>query len=279
MTEPLILEQIPVQEGDLLASLAEISGLSRTALKRAASRGALWLNSGAHHRRIRRFTGKFSADDTLSLFYDPDLLAMEPPQPTCHFDGDSFSVWYKPVGLLSSGSRFADHFAIDRWIETRQERATFLVHRLDRIANGLMVLAHDRKTAASLSEQFRNRQVTKVYRAVADGNINADVTLAEALDDKPSVSHIHVVTTDSQKQLTLLDVQIDTGRRHQIRRHLAGCGHPLSGDHLYGSETSYEPVLTAWQLAFAHPQTAEPLQFSISPPDFTALVIRPAAAL
>lgn len=78
-------------------------------------------------------------------------------------------VWYKPAGLLSQGSKQGDHCSLLRIVEQTMNRKTFLVHRLDREANGLMLVAHTEKLAAALSGLFQKNRIDKHYRASVAG--------------------------------------------------------------------------------------------------------------
>jgi tRNA pseudouridine32 synthase / 23S rRNA pseudouridine746 synthase len=80
-----------------------------------------------------------------------------PIAPKLIADEASFRIWYKPAGLMLAGTKFGDHCAINRWVETNQlpQRPVFIVHRLDRFATGLMILAHTKQAAGQISEQFQ----------------------------------------------------------------------------------------------------------------------------
>lgn len=241
-------------DGEPLALLAAETGLSKSKIKDAMTKGAVWLKRGRSARRLRRATATAAAGDKISIFYDPAILGYEVPAPQLIADEDLFSVWYKPPGVLSSGSRFGDHTAINRIVERQWQRPVFLVHRLDQFASGLMVLAHGKQVAADLSAQFQARSVTKVYRAVVAGKLTEPRTITEPLDGREAVSHARPLATGDD--MTLVEIRIETGRKHQIRRHLAGIGHAVIGDRQYGGEPDDHPLtLVACELRFKAPDS------------------------
>jgi tRNA pseudouridine32 synthase/23S rRNA pseudouridine746 synthase len=144
--------------------------------------------------------------------------------------------------------------------EGQRQRECFLVHRLDADAMGLIILAHDSQSAAKLSALFQARDMRKFYQAWVVGNCDlptTGLTLNDELDGKSAVTHIKKVRAENNK--TLLDVHIETGRKHQIRRHLANFGYPIVGDNLYGSKASSGLQLLAYRLEFACPNTKQPM--------------------
>ncbi|MFT7687366.1 MAG: tRNA pseudouridine32 synthase/23S rRNA pseudouridine746 synthase [Candidatus Azotimanducaceae bacterium] len=239
---------------DLLASA---SSISKVKVKRAMTAGAVWINKGKKTTRLRRAKSPLLSGNKLSMYYDEKVLNTNPDAPTLIADERIYSVWYKPSGLLSSGSKFGDHCAINRWIELNHQpqRPTFMVHRLDRFASGLIVLAHTKQAAADLSAQFKNRTVKKVYQVVCIGLLEQEYLIEEALDGKEAVSVVKVLKTDKDLQQSLVEVEIKTGRKHQIRRHLAHIGYPVIGDRQYGETLTGELKLTSCQISFLHPKT------------------------
>ncbi|HSC75716.1 MAG TPA: RluA family pseudouridine synthase [Pseudomonadales bacterium] len=220
--------------------LAENTPISRMQLKKALANGAVWLQQGKKQERLRRATRELPEKSTLHIYYDADILALEPPTPTLVSDENQYSVWYKPSGLLSQGSKQGDHCSLLRIVEQLMNRKTFLVHRLDREASGLMLIAHTEKAAAALSNLFQNNKIDKHYRARVTGEWKIETLpfkIDSAIDGKTAVTWIDNAVYDAGNQQTHLQIHIDTGRKHQIRRHLAELGHPVIGDARYGQPT------------------------------------------
>ena len=236
--------------------LSESSGLAKTRIKHAMTSGAVWLTRGRKTHRVRRATRPLNRGDELHLYYDARILALAPTPPELIADEGAYSVWNKPYGMLSQGSRWGDHCTITRWAERHlpPARSAFIVHRIDRAASGLILVAHEKRSAAALSALFKQRRIEKRYRAIVHGKVNdsEQPTLLDApLDDRDARTRFSVLEYDSVADRTLLDVTIETGRKHQIRRHLADIGATVVGDRLYGSsDTSVDLQLAAYLLAF-----------------------------
>jgi tRNA pseudouridine32 synthase/23S rRNA pseudouridine746 synthase len=254
---------------DLLSSR---SGLSRQRIKDAMNKGAVWWTRKGKTLRLRRATQTLDKGTRLQLFYDANVLSREPEPPTLIADAGRYSVWFKPHGLLSQGSQWGDHCSILRWAELHllPKRNCFLVHRLDGDAAGLILLAHDAQSAARLSQLFQDHKIQKHYHARIQGLMltgSNGLTLNQPLDGKTAVTHLTLLHQDLQTTQTLLDVNIETGRKHQIRRHLADSGHPIIGDRLYGSTNKLPLQLVAYHLGFICPFARRDVEY-ILPVEF-----------
>ena len=240
-----------------VAYLAGVCDLSRQQIKQAMHKGAVWLARHGKPRRLRRATRALRTGDRLHLYYDADVLAQRPPPARLIADELAYSVWFKPGGMTLQGSKWGDHCTITRWAEQQlhPERPAFIVHRLDRAASGLLLLAHQKKTAAALAQLFRQRAVQKHYRATVEGEFPAaPVTVDAPIEGRNALSRVRRLAFHAARNRSLLEVDIETGRKHQIRRHLAGLGFAIVGDRLYGSRIISEDLqLTACSLSFQCP--------------------------
>lgn len=240
-----------------LTQLSDHTGLSKQALKRAMRLGALWCGHGKHRQRWRRVDKPMRPGTAIDLYYDARILAQIPPSPTLIVDEDAYSIWHKPYGLCAQGSKWGDHFAIDRWIgqHLQPQRPAFIVHRLDRAARGLMVIAHRKRIAAALSAQFQQRTVEKRYQAIVHGRLAQPVRVDQPIEGRRAISHFTAVQYSATSDVSLLDIRIETGRKHQIRRHLAGLDLPIVGDRLYGlaGDDTLDLQLCAYLLEFDCP--------------------------
>jgi tRNA pseudouridine32 synthase/23S rRNA pseudouridine746 synthase len=248
--------------------LQKASGLSRQRVKKAMIKGAVWLTRGRNTRRLRRASRALRAGDEVHLYYDVKVLGETPAAPSLVADVGGYSVWCKPYGLRSQGSKWGDHCTVTRWAETHltPERPAFTVHRLDRAANGLIVVAHSKKVAAALSTLFRERKIEKRYQAWVRGDFSgqpAALRMEEPIDNKDAVSEFSFVRLEGGK--SLVDIRIETGRKHQIRRHLADLGFPILGDRLYGDGATdgCDLQLTACLLAFQCPVRNEAVEYRL----------------
>ena len=163
-----------------------------------------------------------------------------------------------------------------------------IVHRLDKDTSGLLVVAKTEPAQASLVRQLQARTMKRTYLALARGVVKAAgmidapvgrdprsrTRMAVVPSGKPAVTHYKV--RKSFAHHTLLECQLESGRTHQIRVHLASIGHPVEGDPVYagrGEGLLPRQALHAWKLAFAHPSTGKAVRFeSPLPADFARLL-------
>lgn len=236
--------------------LAEETGLPKGRIKLAMSNGAVQVRKSnrGKWRRLRRATSPLAAGDSLKLAYNSALLSVKPDPLQLVTDYKRYSVWFKPPGVMTQGNDWGDHCSVLRLAQLHfnNAREVFPVHRLDKDACGLVMVAHDKKTAADLSDLFAHRKIRKQYRVRVEGHWDLGIkSVSVPLDGKPAVTIIESCerTTDS----SLLLVTIETGRKHQIRRHLSQNGHPVRGDALYGVKNSQHLHLAATKLSYRCP--------------------------
>ncbi|MFT4925987.1 MAG: tRNA pseudouridine32 synthase/23S rRNA pseudouridine746 synthase [Phenylobacterium sp.] len=246
--------------------LAANCSLSKQRLKQVMSKGAVWLTHEGKTSRLRRATKVLQPAETVHLYYDVDVLDAVPPTPLLMDDRTGYSVWHKPGGLLSQGSKWGDHCTITRWAEQNltPQRNSFIIHRLDRAATGLILVGHSKKVTAQLCDLFQQRQLDKRYLVIVHGEFAPQTTLDTPVDGKAAISHGKLRQYDPAQNRSLVEVKIETGRKHQIRVHMAGAGHPVVGDRLHGLGNEKEDLqLTAYQLSFCCPVTKQPVKFEL----------------
>ncbi|MEG2283448.1 MAG: RluA family pseudouridine synthase [Bacilli bacterium] len=156
-----------------------------------------------------------------------------------------------------------------------------LVHRLDRPVSGVMVFAKTSKAASRLSEQVRNHEFKKKYLAVITGILsNTTGTFTDYLikeedgttkvtnknQGKLAVLNYTVKNVNKEKNLSLVDIDLETGRHHQIRVQFASRGYPLYGDQRYGQQDKLPIALHAYEISFTHPTIKEVMTFKSLPP-------------
>ena len=253
--------QLDVNDANLTAveQLKQASGLSKQQLKQAMNKGAVWVSANDQgHKRLRRADKKLSVGQQLHLYYDEQVLSLSPQAATLIADEGQYSVWYKPYGMLSQGSKWGDHCTINRWVEQNHlpQRPAFIVNRLDRAAQGLMLIAHSKKAASALSGLFAKRAIDKQYMALVQGLFPESLILDQPIDGKAALSQGRRLQYNDSAQISLVVIKIDSGRKHQIRKHLSGAGFPIIGDRLYGPEVDHNSVdlcLVSSYLAFTSP--------------------------
>lgn len=248
--------------------LMKLSKLTSAQLEDAAAKGAVWIQRQGRGKilRIRMLNETISPEDIIQFNYDPKVLSL--PEVT-HLDSlytdENYGVWIKPAGVMPQGSPASDHSSVLRYVEKSRNKEVHLVHRLDRETRGIMLIAYNSKAAAYLSDLFQKNKIKKEYEAIVLGEmkIGASDTIKASLDDKEAITHYTVI--DSKDNRSLLKVSIETGRLHQIRRHMDFIGHPIIGDPRYGKGNKNREglLLVASTLTFEDPWIRKTLKFTL----------------
>ena len=251
----ILVENTPTT---VIDCLAEHTPFSKQQLKGYLHKGAVWLKESPTLKpyRVRRAKKLLTPGSELFCYFNFKVLNETIPSPVLIEDCKDFSVWYKPKGVLCQGSKWGDHTTIQRWIETQyqfdgQTRNAMIIHRLDKATDGLMLIAHSHKAAKMLTQGFEQRQIHKIYQAGVMGNFPVDEQRYDTpIDGKPALSFAKRLAYLAGSDRSLVEVRIETGRKHQIRRHLSSAGFPIVGDRLYGDSTQTEDLqLTSVQLS------------------------------
>ena len=246
---------------------------SRKAAYKCAKRGELLLNGRAADPQTQvAHPATIQVLPPTRLPPRPYHLAVEVVWEDCYL-----AVVVKPPGIPVSGNyartleralpaSLAPSLAADAMPWPRP------VHRLDAPTGGLLLVAKTAGAMVALGRQFQERSVRKRYCAVVTGRLDAPLTLDSPLDERPARTRclpLHHARSLRSDWLTTLDVWPETGRTHQIRRHLAAAGHPVLGDAAYGSEPilrSKGLFLWAVELRFTHPFLGAAIQITVDPP-------------
>lgn len=196
--------------------------------------------------------------------------------PTVIYCDNHLLVVVKPAGLLTQGDRTGDPCLLEisrAWVQREFGKPGHaflgLVHRLDRPVAGVLVFARTSKSAARLSAQLRERRVIKVYEALVEGVPRGPFELETTLDGKDCRLSASILETGRSQ--ARLEVRPSTGRKHQIRRQLAGSGHPIIGDTRYGAHGRLPNrciALAATAITIEHPTRREPMTFEAAAPDW-----------
>jgi len=257
----MLITIAPEDEGSACDLLATRAGLAQSRVKDAMCKGAVWLTGKRGGRkRLRKATFQPASGDILELYYDARLLSVKPPVARCLHDGGQYSIWLKPAGLLAQGTDYGDHCSLVRQVEVhyRLKRPVLPVHRLDREASGLMILAHGKAAAAKLSSLLQGNAIDKQYRITVVGRLSEESGAIELpLDNKPALTRYAITAYDPGTDTSVAEVTLKTGRLHQIRRHFAMIGHPVLGDPKYGAgnKNTTGMELVAHRLSFRCPLT------------------------
>lgn len=262
----------PLNAVDLLYGACHQQGLSlsKGAIKQVMQKGAVWLTEQGKTQRLRRAKKPLKIGQELHLYYNEMALSDDFEHPQLVKDCGDYSVWCKPSGMMSQGSKWGDHSTISRFVELSltPQRPAFLVHRLDRATQGLILIAHTKQAVRALTKLFEDRNITKKYQAVVAGYFSEIREYTTDIEERSAYTKVSLLKFDEINDHSLVDVEIGSGRKHQIRRHLSRDDFSILGDRLYcdaDSNTSYNLQLCAYYLAFECPVSNEQQQFSIEP--------------
>ncbi|SNY60141.1 tRNA pseudouridine32 synthase / 23S rRNA pseudouridine746 synthase [Arsukibacterium tuosuense] len=246
--------------GQAIAILAAaIPELPKGRLKDAMNKGAVQLLTKPV-KRLRRAQYALQAGQVLQLHYDTDILSRSCPAASLIADYRAYSIWFKPAGMLSQGNEWGDHLSMLRFAEQHfANRPVFLLHRLDREASGLVLIAHTKAAAAAFSKLIAAHQLTKTYLVQVKGKLAADFIaageIAVPLDGKACLTRFKQLAYDALTDTSWLEIDLISGRKHQIRRHFSEVGHPVMGDPRYGEDNKNQSglALQACAVAFKCP--------------------------
>jgi 23S rRNA pseudouridine1911/1915/1917 synthase len=280
------------------ALVAAETELSRTQAQRLIREGAILLNGKTTKPNVQTSIG-----DSIDVVYpepsETDVLPENIPLDIVYEDADLLVV-NKPQGMVvhpapghESGTLVnALLFHVHDLSGIGGEKRPGIVHRIDRMTSGLLVVAKNDAAHRALSDQFRDHTAHRSYAALVDGNLRQDggtidapiarhpvdrKKMAVLAGGREAVTHWSVAARYGQ--YTLLQIELETGRTHQIRAHLASIQHPVTGDDVYGREKRPfgldGQALHGYRLVFTHPRDLRPLAFYAQlPPYFVSAIQR-----
>ena len=205
------------------------------------------------------------------------------------YEDNHIIVVEKPFNVLSQSDNTGDMDMLT-WIKSYIKEKynkpgnvyLGLVHRLDRPVGGVMVFAKTSKAAGRLSDSIRKNEFDKTYLAVVHGIIkekegtfkdylmkldNGNTIVTDSKKGKLSILHYKVLQVNKEKNESLVEIKLETGRHHQIRVQFASRGYPLCGDQRYGKMDNTQIALFAYKLEFIHPVKKEKMSFSLCKPN------------
>ncbi|HSI88784.1 MAG TPA: RluA family pseudouridine synthase [Pyrinomonadaceae bacterium] len=286
-----------------------IEGWSRSRLQRLIEDGDVLVNAGIVKASYKMREGdeiEAELTEAPAAVFEPENIPLD-----IVYEDEYLAVINKPAGMVvhpgagvpsgTLANAIAWHFSIEHKDGVRNDRVG-IVHRLDKDTSGLIVVAKDERTHEALGEQFRLREVYKSYVALVhgsprenNGTIDRPITrdrwhrtkMTTAANGRAALSKWKV--RQRFEKFALLDVEIKTGRTHQIRVHLASINHPVVGDSLYneGRDNTIADVeikraveslgrffLHSERLAFTHPITGERKDLTSQIPQELANLLR-----
>jgi len=244
-------------------------------------------------RRITQFDFPLAPGMKVTIMGDENRGKLMQGKMDIMYEDHDLMVVNKPVGLLSSSNNPKDMTVIseinDYFIRRRSRQRAHVVHRLDRDTSGLLLVAKSKEVSRQLEMNWKEKVFDRAYVAVtwgapvpAFGTVRSWLTeneygvVSSPTDNGGKLAITHYKTLKKKGRFALVQMQLETGRRNQIRVHMRELGHPLLKDPIYGYRDDNSPIkrlaLHAFKLCFYHPVTGKEIRLETPfPPEFTQL--------
>ncbi|MEG1548165.1 MAG: RluA family pseudouridine synthase [Clostridia bacterium] len=298
--EPRYIDAVAQECGERLdVFCTRISGETRSFVQRIIDEGGICVDG-----KIQKSNYKLKAGDKVEITIEPpvptDIVAEDIPLQIVYED-DSIAVINKPKGMVvhpapgnTTGTLVnALMFCLSDLSGIGGELRPGIVHRIDKLTSGLIVVAKNDAAHRSLSEQIKAHTARRSYIALVEGNIKQDDGTVDAPIGRHPVDRKRMAVTSNGRDavthwrvlyrfgdMTLIAAQLETGRTHQIRVHMAYIKHPVVGDTVYGRAKPQlgldGQALHAARLELSHPQTGERIIFHAPLPDWFCDALRKA---
>ena len=280
------------------SALTRVLGLSRTSVVKLLEDGDITTNGKVMPKSERVLAGQV-IEVLMPAPINSDPIPLTPLEGlSIIYDDDDLVVIDKPVGCAAHpspgwkgptvvGALMAAGYSVSTSGPAERQG---IVHRLDVGTSGLMIVAKSDQAFHALKDAFRNRTVSKIYHALVQGHMDPSTgTIDAPIDRHPKEDHRFAVVATGKESIThyeviefyravsMVKIELETGRTHQIRVHFSALHHPLVGDTTYGADPVLgkslgmsRPWLHAAELSFSHPVTQAKLNFKAPyPSDLT----------
>ena len=276
-------EWIVNEQMELLKYLYEVlSSRSRNSVKGILNRGQVLVNG----KVSTQFNDLLNPGDRVQIHARVATDEVKMTGVTILHEDNDLIVIEKEPGLLSIASEDEKHLTAYRQLtdyvrSVNPKNRIFVVHRLDRDTSGVMVFAKNKEAQQTLQNSWQESVPERAYIALVEGAVKKDGTVTSWLtenktfmvyssprpnDGKKAITHYKVL--QSNRNFSLLQVNLDTGRKNQIRVHMLDIGHPVVGDKKYGSRNNAigRLGLHANAIELKHPTTGESMRFESKVP-------------
>lgn len=257
--------------------LGRLGQQSKTSVKALLRHGQIWVNGAP----VTHFNTPLNPGDEVLVSHEKGRVAFSHPQMKIVWEDNDLIVVNKKEGLLSvsdspSQERTA-YFLLSQYVKKIDPRnKIFILHRLDKGTSGLMMFARNKDIQEYLRAHWKEMILRRSYIAVTEGvperssdtlvswlaeNSRMKVFCTDPQRGKEAVSHYRVLKNNTN--YSLLELDLETGRKNQIRAQMEQIGHPVAGDPKYGARTdpAGRLMLHARRLCFRHPATGEEMRF------------------
>lgn len=274
-----------VNENALLLDflLTNMSEKSRNSVKSLLKHGQIVVNG----KTVTRYDYPLKSGDKIIVGNHRSIVEKNIPQLRILYEDDDIIVIDKEAGLLTitTGSGI-DTTAVSLLKDYVQKQSPYnkiyTVHRLDQLTSGVLVFAKNSESQHQLRDNWRDMVTKRTYVAVVEGKMGESegkisswltenkknyMVYSSSVDNGGKLAITKYKVLQTSDQFSLLELELETGRKNQIRVHLKDLGHPIVGDHKYGSSTSIGRIaLHARVLEFYHPTSGEIMHFETPVP-------------
>lgn len=282
---PDVIETYHAAGGEKLFDflIAAMPARKRTTVKELLKHSQVAVNG----MPVTQFDTELQPDDRVEVNLTRAFKVFSNRRVKLVYEDDDVMVIEKGYGLLSMGTdKVKDGTAYSimrdyvKWQDPRNK--LFIVHRLDRDTSGLMMFAKNPTAKETMQHNWNNMVISRKYIAMVEGKVEQDQGVIRSYlaenkqfevysTDDPSEGELAVTRYKVIKRgqrYTMLEVELDTGRKNQIRVHMKDLGHPIAGDRKYGAGPSiiHRLALHAQTLRFVHPLTRRDMNFSTDIP-------------
>jgi len=264
--------------------LAKMGGMSRNSIKSLLAHRQVKVNN----KVTTQFNLPLQLNDIVTVTSGRGNIELSHPKLRIIFEDDSLIVVEKKEGLLTVSTGKSDETTAFSILKNHVKKSSpqnriYVVHRLDRETSGVIMFAKNKEVQLILQENWHRIVTRRIYVALVEGKVEKEQdTIVTWLTENEKSLKIHSSDTDnggqqaithyrcikSNENYSLLEIELETGRKNQIRVHLQGIGHPIAGDKKYGAGIS--PIsrlgLHARLLAFYHPISTEIVSFETPVP-------------
>ena len=283
--KPDVIKNFTIQApAELLPFVTEnLPEIKRTRLKQMLAHNQIAVNGNP----VSQFNHPLQPGDTVSVNFTREFQVFYNRRLKIVYEDDDILVVNKGYGLLSMGNdKVKDGTAysiLKDYLKRKDPRnKIFIIHRLDRDTSGLMMFAKNEKAKEAMQHNWNNMVLNRRYVTVVEGEVEEPHGVVRSYLGETSQFEVFSTDDPSQGKLavtrwtrlkegseySLLEVELDTGRKNQIRVHMKDIGHPISGDRKYGAEASpiHRLALHARTLRFIHPVTRREMMFETPVP-------------
>lgn len=278
-------------DGLMAFLMKKMDGVSRTRVKALLSNRVVLVDNVI----VTQFNHPLKPGMKVQISREKNKHEFRHPMLKIVYEDAYLIVVEKKEGLLSVATdhqkeRTAQHILSEYVKRTHRNNRVFVVHRLDRETSGLMMYAKDEKTQHTLRDNWHDIVVDRRYVSIVMGDMERDqgqirtwltdrklYVSSSNYDDGGKLSITHYKTIKRANGFSMMELELETGRKNQIRVHMSELGHPVVGDQRYGCEI--DPLgrlaLHAFKLCFYHPVTGELMEFETPyPTSFRNLMLR-----